>query len=422
MPLFALGISHKSAPLAIRERIVFPSERMGRALGRLAAVPGVSEAAILSTCNRTELYYEGEQSDSEPIITWLQAYHGLSQGELEPYLYQHLDQSAVRHVLRVATGLDSMVLGEPQILGQIKNAYQEARRAGTLGILLSRLFQHTFAVAKQVRTDTAIGTSPISVAFATVRLAQQIFGDLSQQTALLIGAGETIELAARHLHHKGLRRMIIANRSVERAHALAAEFSGFGVALAQMPTHIAQADIVISSTASPTPLLDKDSVARAIKQRKHRLVFMVDLAVPRDIDPEVGTLEDVYLYTIDDLQAVIQNNLRSREEAAMEAEEIIELEVSRFMAWLRARGAVDTIRSLRKYAESARDDVLAKALRRLRQGKDPEKVLKYVVHTLTNKFAHGPCVGLRKAGCEGRTELIDAVRELFELIDDNPSL
>ncbi|WJW75946.1 glutamyl-tRNA reductase [Thiohalobacter sp. IOR34] len=419
MPLIALGINHRTAPVEIRERVAFPPEELEAALRALHGVDSVREAAILSTCNRTELYCLLESGDGGgPVVDWLCDYHHLPAEQLRPYVYHHLDLEAVRHMLRVASGLDSMVLGEPQILGQMKTAFQAASRAGTVDRLLNRLFQHTFSVAKQVRTDTSIGASPVSVAFAAVSLARQIFGDLEQQTALLIGAGETIELAARHLHEQQLGRMIIANRTLERAHGLASEFNAYAIALADIPGHLAEADIIIASTASQEPLLHKAEVKQALKARKHRPMFMVDIAVPRDIDPAVAELDDVYLYTVDDLQAVIEENLRSRQEAALQAEEIVEVQSAHFMGWLRSLDAVSTIRALRGQAERHRQAVLDKARQQLTQGKDPLQVLEFLAHTLTNKLVHAPSDSLRQAGYDGRPELIEAARELFDLDRD----
>ena len=415
MPLLTIGINHTSAPVALREQIAFAPERMADALRELTGIRPVNEAAIISTCNRTELYCGLENLDDTAVIDWLSHYHSLSRAEIEPFLYRHPDSEAVRHILRVASGLDSMVLGEPQILGQVKDAYRTASDAGTLGRLLGKLFQHTFSVAKQVRTDTSIGTSAVSVAFAAVSLAKQIFGDMSRQTALLIGAGETIELVARHLHENQIGRMIVANRTAERAHQLAAQFDGYAIALKEMPSHLPEADIVISSTASQLPILGKGAAERAIKQRKHRPIFMVDIAVPRDIEPEVGELDDVYLYTVDDLREVIEENLRSRREAAKQAEEIIDVQTSQFMNWLRSLGAIATICTYRDNADALRQEVLNVALRRLERGNDPADVLQWLAHSLTNKLIHTPSTRLREAGMDGQEELLEAARELFQL-------
>ena len=415
MPLLALGINHKTAPVNVRERVAFTPERLSTALRELTALPAIEEAAILSTCNRTEIYCGLSEPQYDSVGEWLRQFHGLQREDFVPYLYKYPDETAVRHVLRVAAGLDSLVLGEPQILGQMKEAFQKAGEQGTIGSLLGRLFQHTFSVAKKVRTDTAIGASAVSVAFAAVSLAKQIFGELSGQTALLIGAGETIELVARHLHENGVGRIIIANRTVERAHNLAQEFGGYAIGLTEIPNHLAEADIVISSTASPLPILGKGAVESAIKARKHRPVLMVDIAVPRDIEPEVADLDDVYLYTVDDLSEIIQENLQSRQQAAQQAEEIIDTQVTHFMGWLQSLEAVDTICAVRWSAEQIRDHVLQHCQRHLNAGKDPQYVLEEMARLLTNKLIHEPTAQIKRAGFEGRNELLQAARELFNL-------
>lgn len=417
MPLLAFGINHKTAPVDIRERVAFTPQNLVDALQELAAQPHIHEAAILSTCNRTEIVCNLEEDDTATVVDWFQHYHKLTPEEVEPYVYVHPQQFAVRHMLRVASGLDSLILGEPQILGQMKEAYLTAVQAGTVGTLLGRLFQHTFAVAKQVRTDTAIGSSPVSVAFATVSLAKQLFTHLSQHTVLLIGAGETIELAARHLHEHKIGRIIIANRTVEKAHTLASEFGGYAISLGDIPVHLAEADLVISSTASQLPILGKGAIERAVKERKHRPMLMIDIAVPRDIEPEAGELDDVYLYTVDDLQDIIQEGLRSRQEAAEQAEEIIENQVHRFMGWLRSLDAVATIRAYRDQAEQLRNQEVEKARRMLARGVPPEEVMAQMARALTNKLIHCPSTHLRQAGFEGRTEVLAIARELFDLKD-----
>jgi glutamyl-tRNA reductase len=415
MTLLALGINHKTAPVEIRERVAFTPETLPQAFSELTATNGVHEVAILSTCNRTELYCGIEGNDSGAVRDWFSRFHNLKLSDVEPYFYTHPDRHAVRHILRVASGLDSMVLGEPQILGQMKQAYSTANAAGTVGELLNRLFQHTFSVAKQVRTDTAIGASPVSVAFAAVSLSKQIFNDLSKHSALLIGAGETIELVARHLHESGVGRIIVANRTVERAHNLASEFGGYAIALSEIPDHLHEADMVISSTASQLPILGKGAVESALKRRKHRPMFMVDIAVPRDIEAQVGQLDDVYLYTVDDLQEIIQEGLRSRQEAAQQAEEIIDTQVTHFMNWLQSLGAVDTIREYRMSVEAMREQVLQNALLQLHKGHSPEQAMQELARQLTNKLMHAPCSNMKQAGYDGRAELLLAARELFNL-------
>ncbi len=421
MSLLALGLNHRTAPVGVRERVAFAPDRVGNALQDLLNRGGAREAAILSTCNRTELYCGLNDCDGGQVLEWLGNYHLLRTTDLQPYLYRHTDQQAVRHILRVASGLDSLVLGEPQILGQVKAAYQAANGAGTLGARLDRLFQHTFAVAKQVRTDTCIGASPVSVAFAAVGLAKQIFGDLPQRTGLLIGAGDTIELVARHLHENGLGRLIIANRTLERAHALVAPFDGYAIGLDEIPAHLGEADIVIAATASPGLMLEAARVQACLKQqRRRRPMFMVDLAVPRDIDPAVADLDDVYLYTVDDLKGIIQENLRSREAAAAQAEEIIDNQVEHFMGWLRAQDSVASIRALRQQAEAVRDEALARARRQLTQGKDPAEVLNLLANLLTNKLIHSPCAGLREAAAQGDADRLNLIKTLYRLNGGDP--
>ncbi|MCF6324903.1 MAG: glutamyl-tRNA reductase [Gammaproteobacteria bacterium] len=415
MALLAVGLNHKTAPVQIRERVAFAPEQLPDTLRNLAAQANITEAAILSTCNRTEMLCCVDTADSEVIIEWLRQHREFSVNELNPYMYTHPEQSAVRHMLRVASGLDSLVLGEPQILGQLKDAYSTAKDAGTIGTQLSKLFEYTFSVAKQVRTDTAIGASPVSVAFSAVSLSKQIFSDLSEHTALLIGAGETIELAARHLKESGIKRLIIANRTLARAEALVKEVEGYAITLGDIPAHLAEADIVISSTASQLPILGKGAVERAIKIRKHQPILMVDIAVPRDIEEEVGELDDVYLYTVDDLQEIIDEGLRSRQQAALQAEEIIDTQVTHFMGWLRSLDAVSTIRTYRSKIDVIREAELEKAKRMLAQGNDPEKVLTQLARGLTNKIVHTPSVRMKQAGFDGRADLLDAARELLDL-------
>jgi len=419
MTLLAFGINHKTAPVEIREKVAFSPEKVRDALRDLIGHEAVNEAVILSTCNRTEVYCGLDYPANDAVLEWLSEYHQLPLEAISPYIYAYLDSDAVQHILRVASGLDSLVLGEPQILGQIKEAYMTANEAGAMGAQLNRLFQHTFAVAKQVRTDTAIGASPVSVAFAAVSLAKQIFTDLSRHTVMLIGAGETIELVARHLRENQVQRMIVANRTVERANELARVFEARAIALSAIPEHMAEADIIITSTASPLPILGKGMVERALKQRKHRPMFMVDIAVPRDIEPEVGELRDVYLYTVDDLHEVIEENRKSRQEAALQAEDIIATQVAHFMGWLRSLDAVDAIRAYRDKAHHLRDDVLANARRQLLAGKDPQEVLNELARVLTNKLIHEPSVQMKHAAYHADQDLLKSACRLLGI---NPDL
>lgn len=424
MSLLALGINHKTAPVKIREQLSFAPDTIADALKDLTAQEAVNEAVILSTCNRTELYCqlncsdEDAQSATEALIYWLKAHHNLLDTDISEYLYLHPGKDAIRHILRVASGLDSLVLGEPQILGQLKTAFAVARENNTIGQFLHKLFQHTFSCAKQVRTDTAIGASAVSVAFASVSLAKQIFSNFQEHTALLIGAGETIELVARHLHESGIGRIIIANRTVEKAHTLAQEFAGYAISLSEIPDHLAEADIVISSTASQLPILGKGAVESAITARKHAPIFMVDIAVPRDIEEQVGDLEDVFLYTVDDLQEIIDEGLKSRQDAALKAEEIIDTEVSHFMNWQRSLDSISTMCQYRNKSELIRDEVLNNAKQQLTNGRAVDDVLNDVVRQLTNKLIHKPCIQIKQAGMDGRTDLVDAAIELFDLNTD----
>ncbi|QLE98737.1 glutamyl-tRNA reductase [Neptunomonas phycophila] len=415
MSLLALGINHKTASVDVRERVAFSPEQLAEALSQARASARVKEVAILSTCNRTELYCSTDEKGIQAILQWLGNYHGVSDNDLEQCVYAHWDDEAARHMMRVASGLDSLVLGEPQILGQLKSAYTLSQESGFLGSELGRLFQQTFSVAKKVRTDTAIGENPVSVAYAAVSLAQHIFSDLGDSRALLIGAGETIELVARHLHNAGVKEITVANRTLNRALDLANEFNGKAILLGDIPDALPQADIVIASTASQLPILGKGAVENALKKRKHRPIFMVDIAVPRDIESQVADLDDVYLYTVDDLREVIEENQRSRETAAREAEDIINQGANEFMRQLRSLAAVDTVTDLRGRYESIRDQEVAASLKQIANGKPAEEVLAQMARRLTNKMLHHPTIQMRKASAEGRTELLDAAHTLFNL-------
>ncbi len=412
MSLLVIGLNHRTAPIDVRERIVFDSDRLPQALGALSALAGIQEGLIVSTCNRTELYCVAD-AGSESLPDWLASWSG-GNPQLTECLYQLEGAEAVRHVFSVASGLDSLILGEPQILGQLKDAYRAAQQAGTAGSLLNRLFQTTFSVAKRVRTETAIGASAVSVASAGIQLARRIFTGFERHTALLVGAGEMIELAARHLHTQKMGRMIIANRSLDRAERLAAGFKASAISLDALDAHLAQADIVISSTASPGHVIGLEATRKAIAERRRRPVFMLDLAVPRDIDPRVAELEDVYLYTIDDLREVIDENVRARQEEADAAVHMIADEVERFMSGLKARDAVPLIRDLRGQAEAVREQTLEQARRMLAAGKPADEVLEFLAATLTNRLLHGPSTALREAAESGDAELAAAAARLLQ--------
>ncbi len=413
MPLYALGLNHHTAPLAIRERLAFQPERLDDALHDLTGARTVQEAAILSTCNRTELYYATEQPQA--AADWLARFHQVPLAEVSPYLYAYPQRDAVRHVFRVASGLDSMVLGEPQILGQVKEAARRAEEAGTLGTLLHKLFQNTFAVAKEVRSTTAIGANIVSMAAAAVHLSARIFERISDQRVLFIGAGEMIELCAAHFAGASPKQIVVANRTEARAQALASRF-GAGVArLDAVADMLPNFDIVVSCTASPLPIVGLGMVERAVKARRHRPMVMVDLAVPRDIEAEVGQLDDVFLYTVDDLAQVVEAGLESRQQAVLEAEEIINARVDGFLHWMHARDAVPTIRALREHAEGLRAVEMERALRLLAKGEDPRKVLEALSHGITNKLMHGPTRFLNQSDGEQQADASRLLQRLFNL-------
>lgn len=412
MALFTLGINHHTAPLSVREQVAFQAERVRHALTDLTRCKPVQEAAILSTCNRTEVYLAADAPDS--AAHWLADYHSLSHHELAPYLYTYPERDAVRHAFRVACGLDSMVLGEPQILGQMKEAARFAEEAGTLGTTLHKLFQHSFAVAKEVRSTTAIGANVVSMAAAAVRLAERIFDRLAEQRILFIGAGEMIELCARHFSAQHPKQIVVANRTIERGLALAQHFGGTAIRLEELAERLAQFDIVVSCTASPLPILGLGMVERAIRARRHRPMFMVDLAVPRDIEIEVGEMDDVFLYTIDDLAQVVESGLESRQAAVVSAEAIIADRVDVFLRWMATRGAVPVIRALRDACERARRHEFEHAVKLVARGEDPVRVLDQLSHRLTNKFLHAPTQALSQAEND-REELHALLSRLFHL-------
>lgn len=417
MALITLGLSHHNAPLTARERLAFAEAELPAALERLRALPGVDEAAILSTCNRTEIMAVTQGGEDALLRQWWQRERGAPQLP-DDYLYTHRDLGSVQHSLRVASGLDSMIIGEPQILGQMKQSFQLAREVHALGPVLSRLFQHAFSVAKLVRSTTQVGAHPVSVAYAAVQMARRIFSDLSQETALLIGAGEMITLVARHLRQQGIGRIVVANRSLERAEKLAREVRGYAITLNDLAAHLAQADLVVSSTAARGFVLERELYGRAIRPRRRKPVFMIDLAVPRDLDPAIGDMDDVYLYTIDDLRHVVAQNMKLREDAAQQASALIEVHAREFSRWLESRDAASTIRALRERARAQRDEVLEKARRRLAAGEAPEAVLGFLADTLSNKLMHMPSSTLKQASAVEQALLLSATRKLFNLPEE----
>lgn len=417
MQLYVIGVNHTTAPIQIREHIAFNSDLLGVALHELTA-NGASEAAILSTCNRTELYCSTD--DPQKALNWLSQYHKLDKDAIAPYVYTLPNDEAVKHAFRVASGLDSMVLGEPQILGQFKQSVKIAQDAGTLGTLLHKLFQRTFEVAKEVRTNTDIGANSISMAAAAVKLAQRIFGDINQQKVLFIGAGEMIELCADHFAAQKPKSITIANRTIERGSNLAEKIAlqnvkTQAILLNDLPAYFADFDIVVTSTASQLPIIGLGMVETAIKARRHRPIFMVDLAVPRDIESEVADLDDVFLYTVDDLAQVVSDGIENRQTAAIEAEMIVENRVENFMQWFKKRDAVPTIKALRDQFEATRKAELEKALKQLQKGESAEKVLEAFSSGLTNKFLHAPSHALNQSHGEEHAKLEDVLKQLYQI-------
>lgn len=417
MPLHILGLNHSTAPVEIREQVIFAGEEVERTLRELVAVPGIGEAVLLSTCNRTELYVAADSEGASRLGAWLIEDQKLGP-EAVKALFSLAGEDAIRHLFRVACGLDSMILGEPQVLGQLKEAFRLAEAAGTVGPEHQRLFQHSFSVAKKVRTDTEIGSGPVSVAYAAVSLASQFFAGFSQHTALLIGAGATIELVARHLHGKAIGRLFVANRDVSAARVLASRFGGYALPLSELDGVLPDADILISSTASPVPVVTLSQMRQAVQARKRKPVFAVDIAVPRDLDPGIAELTDVYLYTIDDLDKVIVKGQSSREAAVADAERILEDETRRYLDMERSKAVAPVISSLRDHGDCLKREVLEKARRRLAKGQDAEEVLEYAMGSLLKKLLHEPSARLRQAGEAADSRFVDAVRELFDLDQD----
>jgi glutamyl-tRNA reductase len=421
MQLLTLGLNHTTAPLAVRERVAFVPEEVGLTIGRLRdrlsqpSGGSVSEAAIISTCNRTELYCAADEPEraQQALQEFVAAEKQLSLDELQRHTYVLPQASAVRHAFRVASGLDSMVLGEPQILGQMKQAEKLARSAGGLGLMLNHLFQRTFAVAKEVRTTTEIGTQSVSMAAAAVRVAQRIFGNLGGEQILFVGAGEMIELTATHFAAQHPKSITVANRTLERAHALAHRFHANAIKLSELPEAIAHFDIVVSCTASSLPIIGLGMIERAIKTRRRKPMFIVDLAVPRDVEPEVSRLDDVYVHTVDDLGRIVQSGSESRQAAVAQAEAIIESRVRDFEEWIKARRAVPVIQDLRTRADALRRREMDRALKQLARGEAPEAVIEQLSQALTNKFLHDPMSTLRDAGDEAEAARVQALLARF---------
>jgi len=415
MPLFALGINHQTAAVALREKVAFSAELLLEAYPQLLAQSSVLEAVIVSTCNRTEIYCHLNQDNCQEVIDWLCLFQQITESELLKSLYCYKNAQAVLHLFRVACGLDSLVLGEPQILGQIKQAFATASQTKSVNKILNKLFQQSFSVAKRVRTETQIGANAVSVAFAAVCLAKQIFSDLSQSRVLLIGAGETIELVGKYLVEHDVPNITIANRTLARAMQLVDMFDAQAIALGEIPNHLADADIIISSTASPLPIIGKGMVESALKTRRRQPMLFIDIAVPRDIESEVAELNDAYLYSVDDLYGIIEENKLARQEAAIEAEKIIDTCLSEFMAWRESLKAVKSIRLYRSESEAVRDQLLAQACSALNHGSEPEKVLNELAFKLTNKLIHYPSLALTHASLSGDDNELQMLRAALGL-------
>lgn len=414
MPLKILGLNHNTAPVEVREQVVFAGDELPAALNDVKKIEGIDEAVLLSTCNRTEFYVVGDDAGSDRLQDWLQSSRSLDQTFADS-LFRKQDDEAIKHLFRVACGLDSLVLGEPQILGQLKDAYREAQSAGTAGAALSQLFQHSFSAAKKVRTDTEIGSSPVSVAYAAVDLAKQFYAGFEKHTALLIGAGVTVELVARHLHARNIGRLFVANRSLDRARGLAGQFGGYALPLSEIGGTLPEADILIASTASPEPIVTYKQMKAAVKARKHQPIVAIDIAVPRDIEPEVSKLSDVYLYTVDDLDKMINESMGSRSQAAVDADRILSDELSRYLSVQRAKKVAPVITTLRTHAESLRSEVMRQAEKRLAQGTSEREVVEYATAAVMKKLLHNPSVKLREAAESSDEDLIHAAQILFGL-------
>ena len=419
MELIVIGLNHKTAPIEIRERLAFPEDGIEKPLSQIKSLPSLKENMILSTCNRVEIYAVVQETEKAilDLKGFLSQYHGLSLKEFEKKLYLLVGEEAVKHIFRVASSLDSMVVGEPQILGQIKSAYNMAAEAKTSGLILHRLLHRAFHVAKRVRTETKIGNSAVSVSFVAVELAKKIFGTLEKRTVLLIGAGEMCELAARHLVSGGIEKVLVTNRTYERAVTLAQEFRGEPIPFEEIYRGLRMVDIVISATDSPQYLLHHEEVAKVIKDRKQKPIFFIDIADPRDIEPKVGDIENVYLYNIDDLQKVANDNIQDREKEAQKAEAIVRDEVVKFVNWYQSLEVTPTIVALRKKFEEIRNKELAKTLSLHPHFSDKERQsLEALTSAIINKILHDPLTLLKQKNEEAMADLyIDALRTLFEL-------
>jgi glutamyl-tRNA reductase len=421
MSFLVLGLNHQTAPVGLRERVSVAETQQEQMLKQITALPGIEQAVVLSTCNRTEIYCHTSPQYEHTLAQWFANFNDIAEETLKTHLYSHYDVHAVKHLFRVASGVDSLILGEPQILGQVKQAWSSAKQHNAVQGSLDRLFQHTFAMAKRIRTETQIGAHPVSVAYASVKLARQLFSQLNKASVLLIGAGETIELVAQHLASAKVKHLMIANRTLEHAQVLATRYGGFALPLSEFPKHLAEADIVISATASLQTIVSKVDVANALQQRNHKPMLFIDLAVPRDIEPDVALLEDIYLYTVDNLEHVLEESRTSRQQAALQAHSIIDIQAEHFYAQFNALEHQASALKIRAHVGQIRDVQLEKARQALARGEPIDAVLDTLANQLTNKFMHNPSTALKQAALDGNTYFLKAAEQLFDIDSDAQS-
>lgn len=415
MTIIAFGINHETAPVELREQVAFTPDAVTRAFSSLQQVHGITSSVVLSTCNRTEIYAQCTKEDGDILLQWLCEFHNVPATTIAQHSYTHLNEAALNHIMRVASGLDSLILGEPQILGQVKQAVMDAKNHDALTNQFRKVFDYTFQVAKRVRSETEIGANAVSVAFAAVQLAKQIFSKLQDSQVLLVGAGETIELVAKHLHEQGATNISVANRTLSKAQAIASNFAGEALTLTQLPSHLPEADIVISSTASQLPIIGKGTIEHALEQRRHRPMLFIDIAVPRDIEAEVAELDEAYLYTVDDLQQIVQANIANREQAAADAQALISTQISEFAKWQSAQASKDVVKTFREKNIEIRDKLLSKAKQQIADGADVDTVLDEFAYKLTNQLAHGPTKVLGQLSAEGNNDVLTQVSDAMGL-------
>lgn len=422
MSFIAVGINHETAPVEVREKVAFTPATLADALTIYAKQQENAELVILSTCNRTELFASSAQISGASLIDWLAGFHSIDAETLKKHIYLYENEDALRHLMEVACGLNSLILGEPQIFGQVKQAFTEAKHVGTINGQFEKIFQSTFSVAKKVRTQTDIGANAVSVAYAAVQLAKQIFGHLNKSTVLLIGAGETIELVAKHLSDVEIKQVTIANRTLANAQELAdvLNIPSKVVTISQIPNELTETDIVISSTASALPLISKSTIDVALKARRHKPMLLIDLAVPRDIEDQVSKLDDAYLYTVDDLQHIVKENIANREVAASEANAIISQNIEDLLKWQQLHKKRDLIKTYREDVENARQQILSKAMHRLTQGEQANKVLEELSYKLAQTMMHQPTKALQQAIADPKKDALSLLEDIFTSQEEGP--